>query len=691
MFQTIQHGFPHKPSAMAYDVQRKLFAIGTYSGAIKVFGRPGVEFYGQHSSQTNNSAECTVQLLEWIPDTGRILSLTTANQLVLWEPAGAILVPIKSLPFDGKLKKVSTLCASLEKDTVWIGTEGGNVYQLDLRTFAVKEPVIYHDVVLEQYVSYMKSEYIHMKSRHYKLFIDFFLFCRVPESYKLNPGAIESIKQIPSNHNQILIAYNRGLCVLWDLEANSVVRSYIAPGHGQSVGLYVLEDSRHFVWYHADGSYATWLVEDSTPPKDQHFVPYGPDPCKSINELVKGRRGNKDIVIFSGGMPRSAYGDRQCVSVHCDDGSKVCLDFTSKVIDFFVTFDDENPDQVEALIVLLEEELCAYDLTDAALKSIRIPYLHSVHTSAVTCNHLVSQVSGEIYEKILETGKQCESEFSDIEWPVNGGTVSEKGEDLGIKEYEILLTGHEDGSVKFWDCTGVVLEPLLHFKTAPLFGNSDDLDEHHEQEQFEDGEPPFRKAGLFDPYSDDPRLAVKKIAFCPKTGLLVVAGTAGHVIIARLEHSTKEQPLKVTTMNLVSDRDGFIWKGHDQLNVKSQLLKEDALPVADGLQVASVLQVLPPGAITCIALQSSWNLVAAGTGHGLVLFDYFNNFPVLHRCTLNPNGTSCQKNIFYLIITMLFISFRFNRSWRSVITSQIVQEDPSRIIPSAAQRKINAK
>jgi len=37
-------------------------------------------------------------------------------------------------------------------------------------------------------------------------------------------------------------------------------------------------------------------------------------------------------------------------------------------------------------------------------------------------------------------------------------------------EYEILLTGHEDGSVRFWNCTGVTLSPILHFKTASLFG-----------------------------------------------------------------------------------------------------------------------------------------------------------------------------------------------------------------------------
>lgn len=186
---------------------------------------------------------------------------------------------------------------------------------------------------------------------------------------------MESIKQLPNNHNQVLIAYNRKLCVLWDLDANSVVRSFIASGH--IVGLYVDSDSQHFTCYHEDGSYATWSIDDPTVPKA--FVPYGPDPCKLINKLVKGKRDENDIVIFSGGMPRSLYGDRQCVSIHCTDDSKICLDFTSKVIDFFVSFDDDC--KTEALVVLLEEELCAYDLTDPALKPIKLPYLHSVHTS----------------------------------------------------------------------------------------------------------------------------------------------------------------------------------------------------------------------------------------------------------------------------------------------------------------------
>jgi len=44
---------------------------------------------------------------------------------------------------------------------------------------------------------------------------------RVSEEYKKNPGAVEVIAERPGNQNHILIAYSRGLIVLWD-KMNSV-------------------------------------------------------------------------------------------------------------------------------------------------------------------------------------------------------------------------------------------------------------------------------------------------------------------------------------------------------------------------------------------------------------------------------------------------------------------------------------
>lgn len=170
--------------------------------------------------------------------------------------------------------------------------------------------------------------------------------------------------------------------------------------------------------------------------------------------------------------------------------------------------------------------------------------------------------------------------------------------------------------------------------------NQDDMPAADNSEPVDEGDPPFRKAGLFDPYSDDPRLAVKKIALCPKTGRLIVGGTAGQIVIAHFEaDESKKAPLKVSSMNLVSDRDGFVWKGHDQLSVRENLLEPNAEPVGDdGVHITGVLQVSPPASITCLALEANWGLVAGGTAHGLVLFDFNNFLPVFNRCTLNPNG-----------------------------------------------------
>lgn len=91
------------------------------------------------------------------------------------------------------------------------------------------------------------------------------------------------------------------------------------------------------------------------------------------------------------------------------------------------------------------------------------------------------------------------------------------------------------------------------------------LEVQPDPEDMEEEWPPFRKTGVFDPYSDDPRLAIKRVTLCPLSGTLVVAGTAGQVVISKFDTEVLDGPLKISSMNIVSDRDGFVWKGHSQL------------------------------------------------------------------------------------------------------------------------------
>ncbi|XP_022237013.1 lethal(2) giant larvae protein-like, partial [Limulus polyphemus] len=91
----------------------------------------------------------------------------------------------------------------------------------------------------------------------------------------------------------------------------------------------------------------------------------------------------------------------------------------------------------------------------------------------------------------------------------------------------------------------------------------------------------------------------------------------------------------VFQVNIVEDRDSFVWKGHDQLDIKGK--QQTFEP---GFQHIAVIQLKPPAGVTALELHSEWGLVAAGTAHGLELFDYVQKQHVISKCTLNPNDLS---------------------------------------------------
>lgn len=65
---------------------------------------------------------------------------------------------------------------------------------------------------------------------------------------------------------------------------------------------------------------------------------------------------------------------------------------------------------------------------------------------------------------------------------------------------------------------------------------------------------------------------------------------------------------------------------------------ETIISLPTGFQPSCIVQLLPPTAITALALHSAWSLIAVGTAHGLALYDYKNNAKILYKCTLNASG-----------------------------------------------------
>ncbi|XP_067934624.1 LLGL scribble cell polarity complex component 2-like isoform X5 [Watersipora subatra] len=609
--QILFHGFPTKPTAIAHDPSLSLLAVGTKDGALRVYGASDVEFCAVHACR-----ETVTQLL-FIPGEGRIITLTCDNVLHLWEINSddftSTLVEKKLFEEFGTDGGKSTTISVIRHfgEKLLLGTEGGNVHIMLLSSFKLTENVIQQDVIMQN----------------------------VPEDFKVNPGAVEALQPHPTSPDKVLIGYDRGLIVLWDVKESSAEASFNASQQLESLCWH--RNGTEFLSSHADGSYSHWVIGEGPQPKEE-TTPYGPYPCKPISKIVwKTAEGEEEpFVIFTDGMERRNYADRFTVSV-VQGPKHVTFDFTSRVLDFLVLSkaDEEQADTdadldsirdvPHSLVVLLEEELVVIDLLSNGWPPHRLPYMNSVHASAITASSHVSNVPESLWRKILDAGNLQFSSYSKKDWPIKGGERREVR-----KTRDLLLTGHEDGSVKLWDISAVSMSLLYKVNTASYFEEG-----FSENAVDEDDWPPFRKIGNFDPYTDDPRLGVQRMFLCPVSDILVVAGTAGQVIVLQMEREQRELDVKLSKVNLVGDRDNFVWKGHESLTLVGGEVRYN-----QGFQPQCVLQMTPPAACTALSVHTEWQLLSAGTAHGFCLFDFCQRQAITATCTLSATETSATDD-----------------------------------------------
>uniref|UniRef100_A0A674N5U4 LLGL scribble cell polarity complex component 2 n=1 Tax=Takifugu rubripes TaxID=31033 RepID=A0A674N5U4_TAKRU len=594
--KTVEHGFPHQPSALSYSPSLELLAIGTRSGAIKLYGAPGVEFMGLHDE---NAA---VTQVHFLPNQVELVTLLDDNSLHMWTLRAhqglSELLEIGRFTLTGppgappSVTRVTAVLAHSSGELLLLGTEGGHVFIVEPEKISGREKL-------------------------------------VPDDYigRRNLEHVEALQENPVNPDQVVIGYGRGLVVIWDLVKQCALQHI--PATQQLESVWWTEDGQHILSSHSDGSYCRWIVGEGDVNEDEKSdIPYGHFPCKAISKIVQlPTEKGPPFVLFSGGMPRASYGDRHCITV-IHSKTHVALDFTSRIIDFFVIRDGpQHKEHDDALVVLVEEELVVIDLQTDGWPVIQTPYLVPLHSSAITCSHHVSAIPLKLWERVTAAGSLQKTHYSKKPWPITGG------QNLAPDppQRDLLLTGHEDGTVRFWDASGVCLNPMYKLSTAGVFHT--DADPNDNMNSGSEGEwPPFRKVGCFDPYSDDPRLGIQKIHLCKYSGYLTVAGTAGQILVLELNDEAAEQTVEAKIVDLLQGQEGFRWKGHTRLD-----MREEPVLSPPGFQPFCLVQCQPPAVVTALTLHSEWKLVAFGTSHGFGLFDYQQKNTVFVKCTLNPS------------------------------------------------------
>ncbi|CAH8669319.1 unnamed protein product [Heterobilharzia americana] len=232
-----------------------------------------------------------------------------------------------------------------------------------------------------------------------------------------------------------------------------------------------------------------------------------------------------------------------------DAPEHVCFDLPSSLIDLIPIGPAGGP--VQILILLCEEEMVAIDLITPGWPFMRPPYLTCLHTTSLTSYNLTTQVSPTFLSNLEAAGAYYGPEgrfgrggaiadnpagvgWSSLPWPIQGGHALINGSRLSTSSLggnilytdDLLLTGHEDGSVAFWRLSaGGCLRRIYTLHTAILFEDVSQLDHTNGVDDDGDAWPPFRQAGVFDPFMDDSRVAIQFIYLSDNT--VVVGGAAG--------------------------------------------------------------------------------------------------------------------------------------------------------------------
>lgn len=614
--RTVRHGFPFQPTALAFDPVQRILAIGTKNGSLRLFGRPGVDCTIQHVLEY-----AVIQIL-FLVNEGALISVCADDTLHLWNLRQKKPEVVHTLKF--QKERITHCHLPFRSKWLYIGTERGNLHVVNIESFTLSGYVINWNKAIEL-------------------------------SRKTHPGAVVHVSDNPVDSNKLLIGFETGALVLWDLRNRSADARFQHSEALHSVAWH--HEGKQFMCSHSDGSLTTWNIRVPAKPMNIIFPHVRnskegkPDPCKPIYKVEwKTMRGADSFVIFSGGLPFDKSGQTPALTVIHGKTTTV-LEMEHNIVDFVTLC--ETPFQSDfhepyAVVVLLQNDLVVVDLTSQGYPCFQNPYSMDLHESPVTFCTYLADCPTDLIPAFYSVGSKANKRggFSEKEWPISGG---EWGTST-VSYPEVIITGHADGSLKVWDASSVTLQVLYRLKTSKVF------------------EKP-KSRGSQEVQDEDP-FAVEKVAFCADSRLLAVAGSSFYVIVFvfRKQEASVEVDVLETPILYEVDDDGDCSPECEYQRQSSQqgscpsALEEGcrkaasehytSLNVKSGPQKwgtgfqPSLVCMLPwvrgetPGHITSLSVNSTYNLLAYGNECGLVIVDLCTKTCVLNLGTPDLYGSS---------------------------------------------------
>ncbi|XP_030568944.1 syntaxin-binding protein 5, partial [Drosophila novamexicana] len=596
--KTFRHGFPYSPTSFAFDPVQKLLAIGDKSGYIRILGRPGVDAHAKHEGES----ECAVLFAQFLVNEGALVTVTADDTIHLWSIRQKTPLIVQSLKF--QRERVTCIHLPVGSKWLYVGTEKGNIHVVHIDTFALSGYIINWNKAIEV-----------VRTSH--------------------PGAVIALCDNPLDANKLLIAFECGLLVLWDLKLKGAEIRWQAAEAVKSLAWHY--EGKYFVSSHTDGSICSWPTKPQPKPQSQ-VCPHAKinkegnaEKCKPIYKVdLKSSATGETFTIFSGGMPSEKGSKSNCITVMVGKTTTV-LEMEHAVCDFITLCENPWPCETQepyAIAVLLQYDLVLIDLLTPGFPCFESPYPMDLHESPVTCCTYLTDCPSDLVPAFYSVGRTTTSKktgFSEREWPISGGEWSP----ASCSYSEIVITGHQDGSLKFWDSGAGTLQILYKLKTAKMF------------------EKP-RHVSHAD--SDNP-LAVHLIFLCSESRRLCVAGAMGQVMLFKFRKVESTSEVLVLEIPILYENFDDIYgtspecdflTGHQVQKTESS----DSDKTECTLKVRFGAQRKPPGfqsqlvclttgpnrrtvQVTSLCINSSYGLMAYGTEYGLVIIDIIQKICLL--------------------------------------------------------------
>ncbi|XP_042524251.1 syntaxin-binding protein 5-like isoform X6 [Dipodomys spectabilis] len=618
--KTVRHGFPYQPTAMAFDPVQKILAIGTRTGAIRILGRPGVDCYCQHESGA------AVLQLQFLINEGALVSASSDDTLHLWNLRQKRPAILHSLKFNRE--RITYCHLPFQSKWLYVGTERGNTHIVNIESFIL-------------------SGYVIMWNKAIEL------------STKTHPGPVVHLSDSPRDEGKLLIGYENGTVVFWDLKSKRAELRVYYDEAIHSIDWH--HEGRQFMCSHSDGSLTLWNLKSPSRPF-QTTIPHGKsqregrksESCKPILKVeYKTCRNSEPFIIFSGGLSYDKACRRPSLTIMHGKAITV-LEMDHPIVEFLTLCETPYPNEFQepyAVAVLLEKDLIVVDLTQSNFPIFENPYPMDIHESPVTCTAYFADCPPDLILVLYSIGvKHKKQGYSNKEWPISGGAWN-----LGAQTYpEIIITGHADGSIKFWDASAVTLQMLYKLKTSKVF----------EKQKVGEGKQTCEIV------EEDP-FAIQMIYWCPESRIFCVSGVSAYVIIykfsrheitteivsleVRLQYDVEDiitpepetsPPFPDLSSQLPSSRslsgstntvasEGTTKDSIPCLNVKTRPVR-----MPPGYQADLVIQLVwvdgePPQQITSLSVSSAYGIVAFGNCNGLVVVDFIQKTVLLSMGTID--------------------------------------------------------